>query len=216
MVVSVDRWSLYRGALVSLKWPMEQPTVVTTDKWSLYRGALVSLKWPVDHPTVVTTDRWSLYRGALVSLKWPVGHPTVVTTDRWSLYRGVLVSLKWPVGHPTVVTILFLYKWSSGQVSLDSHYARLPVTTVHVLTGPSTVVGRGILRRQTTFTVLPYKCICFRKIWQFKRFGGLKILTVEDKVKDGNLEQSGQKPCQPQATSIISCPYYLHEGGVWQ
>ena len=29
LVVSVDRWSLYRGVLVSLRWPMEQPTVVT-------------------------------------------------------------------------------------------------------------------------------------------------------------------------------------------
>ena len=35
IVVSVDRWSLYGGALVSLKWPMEQPTVVIIDRWSL-------------------------------------------------------------------------------------------------------------------------------------------------------------------------------------
>ena len=33
MVVFVDRWSLYRRALVSLRWPMEQPTVVTIDRW---------------------------------------------------------------------------------------------------------------------------------------------------------------------------------------
>ena len=38
------------------------------------------------------------------------------------------------------------------------------------------------------------------------------------KVKWGiyNLEQSGQKQSQPQATSIISGQYYLHGGGVWQ
>ena len=32
MVVSVDRWSLYRGTLVSLRWSMEQPTVVSIDR----------------------------------------------------------------------------------------------------------------------------------------------------------------------------------------
>ena len=45
---------------------MEQPTVVSVDRWTLYRGALVSLRWPMEQPTVVTIDRWSLYRGALV------------------------------------------------------------------------------------------------------------------------------------------------------
>ena len=54
MVVSVDRWSSYRGALVSLRWPMEQPTVVTIDRWSLYRGVLISLRWPMKQPTVVS------------------------------------------------------------------------------------------------------------------------------------------------------------------
>ena len=34
-VVTVDRWSLYRGVLVSLRWPMEQPPMVTVDRWSL-------------------------------------------------------------------------------------------------------------------------------------------------------------------------------------
>ena len=43
MMVFVNRWSLYRGAVVTLKWPMEQPTVVTIDRWSLYRGAVVLL-----------------------------------------------------------------------------------------------------------------------------------------------------------------------------
>ena len=42
MVVSVDRWSSYRGALVSLRWPMEQSTVVTVDRWS---SRQVSLYW---------------------------------------------------------------------------------------------------------------------------------------------------------------------------
>ena len=36
LVVSVDRWSLYRGVLVSLRWPMNQPTVVTVDRGDLY------------------------------------------------------------------------------------------------------------------------------------------------------------------------------------
>ena len=30
---------------------MEQPTVVSVDRWSLYRGALVSLRWPMEQPT---------------------------------------------------------------------------------------------------------------------------------------------------------------------
>ena len=40
---------------------MEQPTVVSADKWSLHRGAVVSLRWSMGQPTVVTTDRWSFY-----------------------------------------------------------------------------------------------------------------------------------------------------------
>ena len=35
-MVSVDRWSLYRGALVRLKGTMSQATVVSIDRWSLY------------------------------------------------------------------------------------------------------------------------------------------------------------------------------------
>ena len=35
-------------------------------------------------------------------------------------------------------------------------------------------------------------------------------------MKEGNLEQPGQKQCQPQATSIIPRLYCLPEGGVWQ
>ena len=42
---------------------MEQPTVVSIDRWSLSRGLLVSLRWSMDQPTVVSVDRWSLYRG---------------------------------------------------------------------------------------------------------------------------------------------------------
>ena len=66
----MDRWSFYMGALVSLRWSIDQPTVVSIDRWSLYRGALVSLRWSMDQPIVVSIDRWSLYRGAfnLVSL----------------------------------------------------------------------------------------------------------------------------------------------------
>ena len=42
IVVSVDRQSLYRGALVSLKWPMKQPKVVAIDRWSFYTSGLQS------------------------------------------------------------------------------------------------------------------------------------------------------------------------------
>ena len=51
---------------------MEQSTVVSIDRWSLYRGAVVSLRWPMGQPTVVSVDRWSLYRSAVVSLRWPM------------------------------------------------------------------------------------------------------------------------------------------------
>ena len=36
VVVSIEVLSLYRGALVQLKWTMNQPTVVSIDRWSLY------------------------------------------------------------------------------------------------------------------------------------------------------------------------------------
>ena len=48
---------------------MDQSTVVSVDRWSLYRGVLVSLRWSMDQSTVVSVDRWSLYRGVLVSLR---------------------------------------------------------------------------------------------------------------------------------------------------
>ena len=35
LVVSVDRWSLYRGASVQLKWTIDQPTVASIDRWFL-------------------------------------------------------------------------------------------------------------------------------------------------------------------------------------
>ena len=31
---------LYKGVVVSLRWPMEQPIVVTIDRWSLYASGL--------------------------------------------------------------------------------------------------------------------------------------------------------------------------------
>ena len=52
MMVFLDRWSLYRGVLVSLRWSMDQPAVVFVDRWSLYRGVLVSLRWSMDQPAV--------------------------------------------------------------------------------------------------------------------------------------------------------------------
>ena len=67
---------------------MGQPTVVSVDRWSLYRGELVSLGWLMGQPKVVSVDRWSLYRGELVSLGWLMGQPKVVSVDRWSLYTG--------------------------------------------------------------------------------------------------------------------------------
>ena len=59
-VVSVDRWSLYGGRVVSLRWSMEQPAVVSVDRWSLYGGRVVSLRWSMEQPAVVSVDRWSL------------------------------------------------------------------------------------------------------------------------------------------------------------
>ena len=47
-MVSIDRWSLNRGVLVSLRWSMEQSAVVFVDRWSLNRGVLVSLRWSMD------------------------------------------------------------------------------------------------------------------------------------------------------------------------
>ena len=44
IVVSVDRWSLYRGALVELKWTMSQPTVVSIDRWPFKTGFTVTYK----------------------------------------------------------------------------------------------------------------------------------------------------------------------------
>ena len=40
IVVSVDRWFLCGGDLVTLKWTMNQPTVVFTGRWSLYASGL--------------------------------------------------------------------------------------------------------------------------------------------------------------------------------
>ena len=40
---------------------MNQPTVVSIDRWSLYGGVLVQLKWTMSQPTVVSIDMWSLY-----------------------------------------------------------------------------------------------------------------------------------------------------------
>ena len=44
---------------------MEQPTVVSVDKWSLYRGALISLRCPMEQPTVVSVDRLAFYTNGL-------------------------------------------------------------------------------------------------------------------------------------------------------
>ena len=39
-MVFVDRWSLYRGTLLSLKWPMDQFTMVSLDRWSFRQVSL--------------------------------------------------------------------------------------------------------------------------------------------------------------------------------
>ena len=44
---------------------MEQSTVVSIDRWSLYRGALVSLRLSMEQPTVVSIDRWSFCTSGL-------------------------------------------------------------------------------------------------------------------------------------------------------
>ena len=54
-----------RYIIVSLRWPMERPTVVTIDRWTLYRGAIVLPELFTDRPTVVTIDRWSFYTSGL-------------------------------------------------------------------------------------------------------------------------------------------------------
>ena len=50
----------------------------------------------------------------------------VVLVDRWSSHRGVIVSLRLSMEQPTVVAIyrqlVFVCKWSLGQVSLYSSY----------------------------------------------------------------------------------------------
>ena len=40
MVVFVDRWVLYRGTLVSLRWPMKPSIVVTIDRWYFFTNGL--------------------------------------------------------------------------------------------------------------------------------------------------------------------------------
>ena len=39
-MVSVDRWSLYGGALIQLKWTMSQSTEVPIDRGSFYASGL--------------------------------------------------------------------------------------------------------------------------------------------------------------------------------
>ena len=39
-LVSVDRWSLYGGALIQLKWTIRQSTEVSIDRWSFYASGL--------------------------------------------------------------------------------------------------------------------------------------------------------------------------------
>ena len=60
-VVSVDRWSLYRGARVSLRWPMEQPTVVTIDRWSLRQVSLYIRTSIHFHPTKIVSTYVHVY-----------------------------------------------------------------------------------------------------------------------------------------------------------
>ena len=40
IVVAVDRWSLYGGTSVQVKWTMSQSTVVYIDRWSSYVSGL--------------------------------------------------------------------------------------------------------------------------------------------------------------------------------
>ena len=152
-IAFTDRWSLYRGALISLRWPMEQPTVVSVDRWSLYRGALVSLT--MEQPTGVAIDRWSLYRGYFsitevahgaaysglcrqvvliqryISIT-EVAHGAaysglcrqVVTIDRWSLYIGTLVSLRCTWPMERP-TVVSIDRWSSYTSGLRVRQASL-------------------------------------------------------------------------------------------
>ena len=71
---------------------MDQVIVVSVDRWSLCKGALVRTTEVDNEPAYcgLYIDRWSLYRDALVQLKWTMHQPTVVSIDRWSFYASVL------------------------------------------------------------------------------------------------------------------------------
>ena len=61
IVVSVDRWSLYGGILVQLKWTMNQPAVVSIDRWSLRQDLLyvysVSIQTLSDHFGILSNPK---------------------------------------------------------------------------------------------------------------------------------------------------------------
>ena len=76
---------------------MEQPTMVTVDRWSSYRGALVSLRWPMEQPPVVTAQVVLIQRCFSIT---EVAHGAA-TSDHCRqvvlIQKCIIVSLKWPM-----------------------------------------------------------------------------------------------------------------------
>ena len=67
---------------------MDQVIVVSVDRWSLYRGAIALLMWFTGQPVVVLVNRWSLCRGAKALWMWFTGQSVTVIANRWSFYTG--------------------------------------------------------------------------------------------------------------------------------
>ena len=64
-MVSVDRWSLCKSAIVLPEWLTDQRIVVSVDRWSLCKSAIVLPEWLTDQRIVVSIDRGSLKQVSL-------------------------------------------------------------------------------------------------------------------------------------------------------
>jgi hypothetical protein len=142
-------WNLYITTTQGTKWLH----VVSVDRWSLYRGAVVLLEWPMEHPTVVTIDRWSLYRGAVVSLEWLMNWLTVThAVCMWVVFKaGFTVCNKVPLytfhctcstvhiplykfhrTHSTVHVLLYTFHCTRSTVHVPLYTFYCTRSTVHV------------------------------------------------------------------------------------
>ena len=68
-MVSVDRWSLCRGAMVSPESFTDRRIVVSIDRWSLCRGAMVLPESFTEQRIVVSIDRWSFYTNGSLQVR---------------------------------------------------------------------------------------------------------------------------------------------------